>query len=62
MAHGIRQGVSPLGPNIWGKVLEKDGAAWTEQKCNFPMLSLSTKPKVARETDVVMHLEILTTF
>lgn len=40
MAHGIRQGMEELVPNIWGKELEKEGAAWTATKCHFPMLSL----------------------
>lgn len=28
-------------PKIWGKELENEGAAWMEQKCIFPMLSLT---------------------
>lgn len=62
IAQGIRQAMSPLGPNICGKVLEKEGAAWIETKCNFPILSLSLKPKHDLDWFAVMALEIFTTF
>ena len=32
--------MSPFGPKIWGKELEKDGAAWMAAKCTLPILSL----------------------
>lgn len=32
IAHGMRHGMSPEAPNICGKVLEKDGAAWIAAK------------------------------
>ena len=40
IAHGMRQGVFETEPNIWGKELENDGAAWIAAKWIFPMLSL----------------------
>ena len=62
IAHGIKHGTSPFGPNMWGNVFENDGAAWTQTKCNFPTLSLSLNPKQALEAFVVISFEILTTF
>lgn len=32
IAQGMRQGTSVLSPKIWGKELEKEGAAWMEGK------------------------------
>lgn len=43
MAHGIRAGILLTSPNIWGKELENEGAAWMEQKCILPMLSLAKR-------------------
>lgn len=40
MAHGIKQGTLYADPNIWGKLLEKDGAACIAAKWILPMLSL----------------------
>jgi len=47
IAHGIKHGTSPRSPKIWGKLDEKLGAAWIAGKWLLPMLSDSTKPKVA---------------
>ena len=58
----MRHATSPFGPNIWGNVFEKEGAAWIETKCSFPILSLSLNPKHDLDWFVVMDLEILTTF
>ena len=41
IAHGIKHGTSDLSPNIWGKELENEGAAWMAAKWHFPMLSLT---------------------
>lgn len=51
IAQGIKQGTSVLSPKIWGNELLKLGAAWIEGKCDFPMLSESTKPKVALDCE-----------
>lgn len=40
IAQGIRHGMFEAVPNICGKELEKEGAAWMEAKWILPMLSL----------------------
>lgn len=40
MAHGMRQGMLLWVPNMCGKELENEGAAWMAAKWIFPMLSL----------------------
>lgn len=46
MAHGMRQPMRLLVPNMCGKTLLNDGAACTAGKATLPMLSSSVKPKV----------------
>lgn len=60
MAHGIKQGISVLLPNMCGKELEKEGAAWIEGKDTLPILSLSLKPNIPLAWLVVTHFEIFT--
>ena len=43
IAQGMRQGMLDSVPKIWGKELEKEGAAWMEAKWIFPMLSLHAR-------------------
>ena len=41
--------MSDVVPNICGKELEKDGAAWIAAKCILPMLSLRRRIKDASQ-------------
>ena len=62
MAHGIKQGISPFGPKICSNEFEKEGAACTATKWNFPTLSESVMPKVDFDCDPVIVFAILTMF
>ena len=43
MAQGMRQGILETEPKIWGKELEKEGAAWMDAKWILPILSLRSE-------------------
>lgn len=46
MAQGMRQGTLRTSANMWGKIVEKDGAAWMAQNAALPTLSSSVSPKI----------------